>query len=234
MKNIFVTLILFFSVGILFAQNRDLGADMHTRAIDLHEKALSFGLTQAQFDAIKDQAYANPEFISGVIYQDDKPLRSGVEMRYNAYADEIEMKGSSTGEVGALVKDPSIFVKMADDFYIFIPFEGSNEKGGYFNVLHEGERFSLYKKVTATFREAQIAQSTYGRDTPPAFPKTTTYYLVDNGTFYQLPNRKSQVQKVFDKSQKEMKDYVKNNKLDLTNESDLVKATEFYDSLLSE
>ncbi|HZW77596.1 MAG TPA: hypothetical protein VFF21_04740 [Flavobacteriaceae bacterium] len=206
--------------------------DIHSRTIDLNEKALAFGLTEAEFEAIKDQAYANPNFIPGTIYQDNKPVRTGVPMRYNAFADEIEIKQSpSATEIGALMKDPNVYVKSGTQFYVFVPFRGSNEKGGYFNVLHEGKRFSLYKKVTATFKEAQKAQSNYARDTPPSFPKTTTYYLVDNGTFLELPTGKSKIQNSFAGSKKDMNTFIKQNKLDLSNERDLIKAVAHYDQL---
>lgn len=232
MKKLILTGMILFAGISSFSQSRDIGFDIHSRTIDINQKSLAFGLTEAEFEAIKNDAYANADFIPGTIYQDNKPIKTGVPMRYNAYADEVEMKASNGAE-SALIKDPNIYVKMGDQFYVLVPFEGSNEKGGYFNVMHEGERFSLYKKVKAVFREAKVAESTYARDTPPSFAKTTTYYLIDNGTFYQLPNRKAQIQKVFDKSQKEMKDFIKDNKLDLSKESDLIRATEYYDSLHS-
>lgn len=232
MKKIIIAGLLLVAGFSATAQRASTNFDIYSRTIDLNEKALAFGLTEAQFEAIKDQAYANPSFIEGTIYQDNKPIKTQVPMRYNAFADEIEIKQSaSSKDYGALVKDPTVYVKTGTQFYVFVPFEGSNEKGGYFNVLHEGKRFSLYKKVTATFREAQKAQSTYARDTPPSFPKTTTYYLIDNGTFLELPNGKSKIQKSFDGSKKDMNSFIKQNKLDLSKEVDLIKAVKHYDEL---
>src|SRR5690606_6163730 len=122
---------------------------------------------------------------------EDQLIKSGVPMRYNAFADEIEIKKSPTdANYGALIKDPEIFVKMGRDIYLFIPFEGSNEKGGYFNVLSDGKTYDLYKKTTATFQEPKKAASTYARDIPPSFIKHITYYLVQDGQFLQMPNSK--------------------------------------------
>ena len=87
--------------------------DLYLRTIDVDQKAMSFGLTEAEFNKVKDEAYSNPNFILGKIFQDDQLLRSDVPMRYNAYADEIEIKNSlEDASAGALIKDPSIFAKI--------------------------------------------------------------------------------------------------------------------------
>ncbi len=160
---------------------------------------MAFGLTEAQFNSIKEEAYANPSFVQGKIFQEDKLIKDDVPMRYNAYADEIEIKKNTSDEnYSALIKDPNIFVKIFKDIYVFVPYEGSNEKGGYFNVLSDGKTYDLYKKTTATFREPQKARTNYERDSPPSFTKTTTYYLVQNGTFLEMPSSKSKVLKMMD------------------------------------
>lgn len=233
MKKIILSGIFLFSGFMMSAQvSGTLGADIYSRTIDINQKNLAFGLSEAEFELVKDQAYANPEFVSGVIFQDNKPIRAGVPMRYNAHADEIEIKSDpNASEVGSLVKDPNIFVKMGDQFYVLIPYKGSIERGSYFNVLHDGDNYSLYKKVTATFKEGQPAQSTYSRDTPPSFQKETTYYLVEKDNFLELPRSRNRLQRVFTSGKKEMSDYIKNNKLDLRKEKDLAKAVEHFDSL---
>ena len=208
-------------------------ADIYMRTVDLNEKSLSFGLTEAEFEKIKDEAYENINFITGNIYQEDQLIKSGIPMRFNAYADEIEIKQRpSEKEYNALVKDASIFVKMGTEIYVLIPYKGSNEKGGYFNVLYDGNTYDLYKKTKATFKEGVKAKSTYGRDTPPSFSKATTYYLVDDGRFLEIPNTSSRILKMMDSKGSEMKAFIKKNKLDLNKEQDLINAITHFDSLL--
>ncbi|MDN3723396.1 hypothetical protein QRD02_03300 [Aequorivita sp. SDUM287046] len=207
--------------------------DMYSRTIDLNQKSLAFGLTEAEFNVIKDEAYLNPNFISGNIYQVDKLIKDNVPMRYNAFADEIEIKKNNFDEnYSALVQDPNIFVKMGNDLFHFVPFEGSNEKGGYFNVLIDGQTYDLYKKTTAIFREPQKAKTSYERDLPPSFVKTTTYYLVHNGTFLEMPSSKSKVLKMMDKKSDEIKSYIKKNNIDIDKEADMIALVSYFDSLL--
>lgn len=234
MKKIIVTAIFAFIANSLFSQHRQSTyTSVYDRTIDINQKSLAFGLTEAEFEAIKDEAYANTNFVQGKIFQEDQLIKDDVLMRYNAYADEIEIKKNPTDEAfSALVKDPSIFVKMFRDIYVFVPYEGSNEKGGYFNVLADGKTYDLYKKTKSVFREAQKAKTSYQSDTPPSFNKTVTYYLVQNGTFYEMPSSKSKVIKMMDKKKADVKDYIKQNNLDIDKEADLIKLVTYFDSLL--
>ncbi|OAD90556.1 hypothetical protein A7A78_14705 [Aequorivita soesokkakensis] len=216
-----------------FSQAANSNYDVYSRTIDLNQKSLAFGLTEAQFESIKDEAYANPNFLQGNIYQEDQLIKSDVAMRYNAYADEIEIKKNPSDETyGALIKNPDIFVKIIKDIYVFVPYEGSNEKGGYFNVLSDGKTYDLYKKTKAVYKEPRKGQTTYERDTPPSFAKNVTYYLVQNGTFYEVPSSKSKMLKMMDKKKTEIKAYMNENDLDLDKEGDLIKVVSYFDSLL--
>ncbi len=233
MKKIFLTGLAILLMAPVFAQRASTNFDIYSRTIDLNQKALAFGLTEAQFNSIKDEAYANPNFVQGKIFQEDQLIKDDVPMRYNAYADEIEIKKNASDEnYGALIKDPSIFVKVFKDIYVFVPYEGSNEKGGYFNVLSDGKKYDLYKKTKAVFREPQKAETSYARDMPPSFPKTVTYYLVQDGTFLEMPSSESKILKMMDKKKAEMKKYMKENKIDLGKEQDMIKTISYFDSLL--
>jgi hypothetical protein len=234
MKRIIFTAAFVLMTISLFSQSRQSSyVSVYDRTIDINQKSLAFGLTEAQFEAIKDEAYANPNFVQGKIFQEDQLIKDDVPMRYNAYADEIEIKNNPSDEnYGALIKSPDIFVKMFRDIYVFVPYEGSNDKGGYFNVLSDGKTYDLYKKTKATFREPQKAQTSYQRDSPPSFPKTVTYYLVQNGTFLEMPSNKSKILKMMDSKKSEMKKYIKDNNIDLDKEADLVKTIAYFDSLL--
>lgn len=229
MKKILFIGLLALATSGAFAQAK---YDIYARTIDINEKSLAFGLTEAQFESIKDDAYVHPKFVKGNIYQGDELIKTGVPMRLNAFADEIEIKKSpASEEFSGLVKDPSILVKMDDEVYVLIPYKGSNEKGGYFNVLYEGKKYDLYKKTTANFREGEKAKTTYSRDIQPAFIKSTSYFLVDNGQFLEIPSSPKKILKMMDYKKSEMKDYIKKNRLDLKKEDDLVKAISHFDSL---
>lgn len=233
MKKILALGLLALATTGVFAQAVSSQYDIYARTIDINQKSLAFGLTEAAFEVIKDEAYTNPNFLSGKIFQEDQVLKDNVPMRYNAYADEIEIKKNESDHTySALIKDPDIFVKVGKEIYVFIPFQGSNAKGGYFSVLADGKNYGLYKKTTALFREPKKAETTYQKDTPPSFQKTVIYYLVKDGKFLEMPSSNSRILKMMDRKKKEMNAFVKTNKIDLGKEGDLIRTITYFDSLL--
>ena len=233
MKKILLIGLIALTASPLFAQRASTSFDMYATTIDINQKALAFGLTEAEFESIVDDAYTNPNFLEGSIFQGEDLMKSKVLMRYNAFADEIEIKKHATDKnYGALIKDPEVFVKIGRDIYLFVPYQGSNEKGGYFNVVSDGKNYDLYKKVTSKFNEAKKARNNYQTDTKPSFSKNVKYYLVEDGTFLEMPSNKSRILKMMDKKKTEMKAFIKENKLDLDKEADLIKAVQHFDSLL--
>lgn len=232
MKKIVIVGLLGLLTTGAFAQMASSNFDIYKRTIDLNEKSLAFGLTEAEFAVVEPQAYVNYNFVKGNIYQEDKAVQKDVLMRYNAFSDEIEIKKTEYDtDYGALTKNPDIFVKIGSDLYMYVPYAGAKDKGGYFQILTDGKKYDLYKRVTAVFREGKKAASTYERDRPHAFTQTTTYYLVDNGTFFEMPKGKSKIMAMMKDKKKEVNDYVKVNKLDIDKEADLIQVISYFDSL---
>lgn len=227
-------------IGILslpvFSQANNAAYNLNTRRIDMEQKRASFGLSQEEFDNIQGSPYANESFIAGNIYKDDKQVFEDVLLRYNIFSDEIEIKkdANSAEEVyDALLKDPDTFVKIKDNIYVFVPFEGSIEKGHYFRIVSEETNFDLYQKSEVSFKSPFYARTTYERDRPASFDQEHTYYIVDKaGKFYELPDSKSKIIKVMSKKEKEVKSFIKKNKLNFKEEKDLLKLVKYYNSLL--
>jgi hypothetical protein len=232
-----VHLLIFGMIGAtVFSQANNAAYNLNTRQISIEESRAAFGLTQAEFDRVEGSPYANENFLPGSIYQGDKLVYKDVLLRYNIFSDEIEIKKSenSTDEsYDALMRDPDTFVKFGNSIYVFVPFEGSIEKGHYFSVVSEERTFDLYKKAEVTYTPPVPARTSYDRDRPAQFILENTFYLVSkSGVFFELPNSKSKIIKVMSKKEAEIKSYIKKTKLDFKNEKDLVKLVKYYNSLL--
>lgn len=206
--------------------------DLYLRTIDIDEKAASLGLGEDEFNAIKNDIYISSDFKVGDIFQDENLIKDKIPMRYNPYADEIEIKNHASEEnYGALIKDPSIHVTIDKDNYVFVPYEGSNEKGGYFNILVDGKTYDLYKKTVAIYKEPKKAKTSYEQDTPASFEKLTKYYLVRDDNFVELPKKKTKVLQALKLDTVEVMNYIKENKLDPDKEPDLMKIVAYFDDL---
>ena len=183
----------------------------------------------------KGTPYNNPNYLLGNIYKEGKLLADKVAIRYNAVADEMEVKqfiNDSDDDARVLTKSQDIYVKIVDDIYVFVPYQGGIEKGGYFQVTFEGNNIALYKKHIKDFSPEKKATSSITKTLPAVFKDKPVYYLVTkSGKFYQMPKSRTKKLKVFGEKQKQMKDFTKQNSIDLNNEQDLITAVKYYDTI---
>jgi len=196
-------------------------------------KAITINANERNFTG---SAYENEDFVSGYVFKNGKTLASNVALRYNAKRDEIEVKrkvSSSNESARVLVKNDDIYIKILNKVFVYSPVREGIAKAGYFMVLHDGTNYSLYKKLTKKFLEGREAINSITRDTPPAFQNKEVYYLVNkvDGSFTAFPKSKKGKLKIFDSNKKEVKAFVKENRLNIKKDYDLAKLVKYYDTL---
>lgn len=178
--------------------------------------------------------YNNPNYLLGNVYKNDSLWATNIALRYNAMADEMEIKESLTtdnSEAKVLTKSPDVYVKIMNDIYIFAPYKGGIEGGGYFHVLFEGDKIGLFKKPSKKFTPEKKATTSITRDLPASFKDKPVYYIVDkNGKYFELPPSKSKKLKVFGNNKDKIKKFVSSNRLDLNDEKDLIRVIKHYDT----
>lgn len=203
--------------------------------LDTYIKRQNKGINFKDTKSYKGTPYNNPNYLLGNIYKEGKLLANNIAIRYNAVADEMEVKqnpSDSDDDARVLTKSQDIYVKIIDDIYVFVPYQGGIEKGGYFQVIFEGNNIALYKKHVKDFSPEKKATSSITKTLPAVFKDKPVFYLVTKkGTFYQMPKSKSKKLKVFGEKQNKMKDFTKQNSLDLNKEQDLLTAIKYYDTL---
>tara|TARA_R110002072_G_scaffold142804_4_gene288390 strand:- start:41994 stop:42704 length:711 start_codon:yes stop_codon:yes gene_type:complete len=203
--------------------------------LDEYIKRQNKGIDFTETDTYTGTPYNHPSYLLGNVYRGNELLATDVALRYNAIADEMEIKESITSsddDAKVLTKSPDIFVKIMDDIYVFVPYQGGVEGGGYFQVMFEGKKVDFFKKIVKDFTEAKKATSSITRDIPARFVDKPVYYLVTKeGKFYEFPNSRSKKMKVFGERKDEMKKYINEKRLDLNDEKDLKKAILYFDTL---
>lgn len=203
--------------------------------LDEYVKRQDRGINFDDTDSYSGTPYNNASYLPGKIFKEDKLLAEGVALRYNAIADEMEVKenmSTSDDEAKVLTKSSDIYVKILGKIFVFVPYQGGIEEGGYFEVVFEGSQIDFYKKLEKDFDEAKKATSTITRDTPARFTDEPVYFLVTKtGKFYEFPKSRKRKLKVFGKKEKEIKSYVKEKRLDLNKEKDLLRAIRHFDQL---
>lgn len=186
-------------------------------------------------NAYTGSPYADKAFQNGNIYRDGTLLASNVAIRYNVLRDEFEIKKSintSNYDAKVLRKSEDIYVRIANKLYVFIEKVPDQKKGGYFEVLHEGDKLSLYKKVTKEFIEGKKAINSVAPDILPQYKEKEALFLINsNKELVKMPRSRNGKIASFSEHKKEVKQFIRDEKLNVNKSYDLVKLLTFYNSL---
>lgn len=222
----------FFSITLVSGQVRDFGDYNLVQNND----ALDRGgfMSEESIASVNGSPYVNGGVFSpSNVYKDNEKILNNVLMRYNAYSDHIQT--TTAGKkvpTGVLLKDPGAVVEIGAKNYVFFAQGSAPGKGGYLELVSENTKVSLYKKSVVTYIEKVKGRDSYTLDQPARFESKITYYMVDmNATFVELPQNKRKILEAFGGKEKEMKKYMKTNKLDIGNENDLAKVVSHFYSL---
>ncbi len=179
--------------------------------------------------------YANEDFQKGIAIKDGLTIARNIGLRYNAHKDIFEIKKTfvlTDDQARLLKKTDEISLKIKNDSFVFLKPSTSNKAQGYFVILYKGEQLTLYKKIKKEYIPAQKAYSSMSKPVPPTYKEKIMYYIADNeGVLTELSNSKKKKAEAFSDNTKELKSFVKENKINVNKEKDLIKLAEFADSL---
>jgi hypothetical protein len=228
-KNLLVTLLFCLCLNA-FAQN--MTTDETTNNIYLSSK------TTPIFKGYKNtrgSIYSNKDFQRGSVFKDGKVVANNVGLRYNVQEEEIELKknANSSSTVANVIKaDQSIHVRILNDAFVYLISPDKNQKAGYFMVMTEGSKLTIYKKITKDFVEGKKSVNSYSRDVPDTFKEKEQLYIVSNtGSLTKLPKSKGKRKKLFSSKEAEMKSFIDLNELSFRKDSDFYKAVDHYNTL---
>lgn len=168
---------------------------------------------------IEGSPYLTDEFVKGTVFvENEKPYAA--MMRYNAYQDEIQVQGSDG--ISSLFKRDYIWAEIGGEtFRIQTYGDRAGTSKGYFVELNRGN-IRLLKRIVREFKEGQPAVSSYSQNTPPRFDEKVTYYLVrEESPAREVRLRKKDILGFL--SSKEVETYVKENKLRLNSEKEVIQ-----------
>ncbi len=186
-------------------------------------------------DDIDGSIYLVDNFELGTIYDRGVAFKK-LNMRYDAYNDEFEIKETGTFEsVQALVKHSNISCSLAGDTFIYSEYGDSRKmtKEGYLTILYSGEVYKLYQRIVKVFKEGKQAKTSHGTSFPHRFIEEVEFFAGKNGEIPKwLHAKNSEVLSFFggDK-EKSIKKFIKDKKINLTRRKDLIDLFAFSDQL---
>lgn len=218
MKKSTLTIIAFISFLSLYAQNMKPGSYGQTDqfAADLFRQMRVKDSRNVQLGSIKGSPYFEEEFEKGIVYYNEEPQENVVFLRYNAFADEIEMTPHQyqykTDQ--AVVKSTDLSCTIGDDKYVYLPFVDKTSgivKMGYMIELYKGKNYTVYFNKSKVYMEATQARTGLERSFPARFVDDITYYYNTKGdTPIELKLFKSKLRELFENKDR-FNNFIKRN-----------------------
>lgn len=153
--------------------------------------------------------------------------------RYNALEDRVELKDRTT-QVYHLQKkfilEPIFGGKSYK--YMFYLEEDDRLERGYMVLLEKGEKLSLYHKLRKEFKQAEAPDHGYDVLNRPVFQDVSGYYYQHgNEVPRPLKLRKAALLKLLSDKKMEMLQFISQQELNLSNESDVRKLIQYYNRI---
>ena len=215
----------FLSVSLLFS-----GICLHAQ-IDLARNAKFFksldeinnGKAVLKYSDIQGNPFFKKGFSEAKIGDNDNIL----SVRYNLYKDTFELLNN--GDIYSLPKEKSfskfVFTATGDKFILLNSTDGS---AGYFQVLTDGKN-KLLKKNIVKFNPEVPAPNTMVSSIPAKFEnQKPIYYLKMEDNLIKLTKKEAELINSLPADKKgATKDFIKTNKIKVTEELDLIKLVTF-------
>tara|TARA_B100000795_G_C22751938_1_gene419816 strand:+ start:203 stop:898 length:696 start_codon:yes stop_codon:yes gene_type:complete len=179
--------------------------------------------------------YKNKEFKNGTISKNGVVIARNIGLRYNASKDLFEVKKKSVlkdDQAKVLISNEIISINLENEKYIFLTPNENNSAQGYFIDSYSGEKASLYKKIKKVYIPEQKAYTSLASNVAAIYKEKVILYLYKkDGLIVELPNSKKNKIKAFGDNSKNIKVFIKDNKVNINKESGLIELIKYYNTL---
>lgn len=141
-----------------------------------------------------------------------------VDMRYNAFKDEIDIVNN--GKNMTIYKRPEYSpIHIIDSGeYIYLleyPFKGTNITGYLFEV-RKYENFTIFMKISKAYESGRYAQDTFDIDKENNYHDLPDIFYIkkSNGEILEMPNTKKKLIEMFPDKKSKIEQSIKENKID--------------------
>jgi hypothetical protein len=183
---------------------------------------------------LKGTPYLFEEFQDGEFFFRDRKKITDLKINYNCTTGDLLF--SYDGKNYITTRDDIdyfvIFPSQVDTFILFNKQLLPNEKHPeYLEILYD-QHFILFKRHMKTFKEAQVKTPYHAEKDYNEYIDKTEYFLkLSNNEIISLKPKMKSILSVFPSKANQIRDFIKNEKISLKKETDLIRAIKYCDSL---
>jgi len=234
----FILVSFFLFSSVIFGQAAGGGSYVHSEARlnDLIGKIKNDDGEIVDLKGVNGSPYETETFQPGMVSNKKLNDNKSYYFRYNIYDDTIEMKETQFDEnLYGLIKSLNIYAKIRAKEYHYEIYTEDNKRStdeGYFILISKGEKVDLYLRKTKTFIDAQPAKDAYHQAVKATFKDFEAYYYKTGRVLILLPTKKKDILEQLSDHESEIKKYLKEEKINLKDEDDLIKLMNYYGTLI--
>ena len=180
---------------------------------------------------VEGSPYYIDEFKKGTIYTYQKIQYNDIPLRYNIYKDEMEFQKPDDQILS--IATPEIVEKavVGEDTFSNIRYEfGNKVKRAYFILLIEG-KLSLYMRPEVIYKKPKKAAGYIDPEPAKFIKRPDVFYLRINQQAAVKIESKKDLLNFFNDHQKQIQDFIKENKIKPAKKDKMMELVEFYNSL---
>lgn len=186
-------------------------------------------------ERIEGTPYINEDYLPAKISASEDNL---FYVRYNAVADEFEVKGENNKAYALNKYRRDIVVQLVGikKTYQVIGYldKNQNENFGYFVIVNsQDSNVKLLKKEKVFFIDEKIATTSYDTPKPATYKRANDEYYIkigDNNAI-ELSNKKKDIAELFPGKEQAILKFIKTNKINTKKEDDFIKLIDYINTI---
>lgn len=185
------------------------------------------------FKDIEGTPYIYKDFVPSEI----EGVKSKMNLRYNAFDDVVEVE-KAPNEIYTVSKEPTygvIFMNYDRKKLRLVTIVDKKNENVliYAFELMNNNKLALLRRDKIDFKEGKVAKTSFELNSKPQFTSIKSTYLLEqkDRTIIEFPSSKSKLLALYPSHANDIKSYLKDNKIDLSDESDMIKTTHFLSTL---
>ena len=196
MKRIYIVTILFLSLSIsnIFGQF-SYGSSI-IDPYDFYHILENSAKVKIDLASVEGSPYEQETFVMGKAAEKLTNNSINYYLRYNIYNDEIQMKIKLNDEkIVGLIKSLNHYAVINNKEYHYMSYS-ENDKNineGYFILVSNDVKNSLYLKKIVKFKVGQPAKDSFRKAIPSAFKNFERYYYQKGRVLFHLPTKKKEI-----------------------------------------
>ncbi|WP_438966975.1 hypothetical protein [Flavobacterium sp.] len=172
-------------------------------------------------------------FVEAFMVAKLKGLDSIMYMRFNAAKDKIEIKKGETSFSLTPIDSIEVNFQVTNKTYRYLKYKLDElDKKGYLVCNTNNKNVNFYKKEVITYVPLKVANNPYSSDIPAHYRKDDDLYFIGyDSKIIEFPKKSKDLINLFPDKENEIKKHIKENKLSLKKEEDILNIVSFLDKL---